>query len=115
MPADRPATRLSPYARLPRAYRELHVVHSTIDAHGRAHWLLTERPADRRSARPYDAVVVTVGDGRPYETQLSAVRPPYAVLDALPDGGFVVAAPRSRRGEEHVQVYDALGRCSWTF
>ncbi|MER6127609.1 hypothetical protein ABT173_34495 [Streptomyces sp. NPDC001795] len=115
MPADRPATRLSVYARLPRAYRELHIVHSTVDADGRAHWLPTERPPDRRRTHPYDAVVVTVQDGRPHETQLSAVRSSYAVFDALPDGGFVVAAPRSRRDEEHVQVFDALGRCSWTF
>ncbi|MFE2327987.1 hypothetical protein ACFXD5_29445 [Streptomyces sp. NPDC059385] len=33
-------------------------------------------------------------------------------LDRLPDGGFVVAAPRTRRDEDadQVQVFDALGR-----
>ncbi|MBB4794993.1 hypothetical protein [Streptomyces nodosus] len=118
MAADRrpmTTTRLSGYARLPRAYHASHIVHSTVDAQGRAHWLLTEEPPDRHRTDPYDALVVTVEDGRPRETRLSAVGPPYAVFDALPDGGFLVAAPRSDPGEDQVQVFDALGRCSWTF
>jgi hypothetical protein len=119
MATDAPAIRLTPHARLPRPYRDLHVLHSTVDAYGRAHWLLTERPPGRppgrRVRKPYDAVVVTVEDGRPYETQLSALQSHHPVFDALPDGGFVVADARSRRGEEHVQVFDALGRSSWTF
>ncbi|MFE2320690.1 hypothetical protein ACFXC8_48085 [Streptomyces sp. NPDC059441] len=116
MSPDRPATRLAPYARLPRVYRDRHVLHSTVDAYGRVHWLLTERPPDPLRENPYDALVVTVEEGgQPYETQLSAVRARFTRFDALPDGGFVLANARSRRGEEHVQVFDVLGRTSHTF
>ncbi|MGW1894887.1 hypothetical protein ACWCP6_32285 [Streptomyces sp. NPDC002004] len=109
-------TTLTPYARLPRPYRALHIVSSTVDAFGRAHWLLTERPPDRRHARPYDAVVVTVDGGAGHqETELSSVTPQFPCIDALPDGGFVLADRRCGKDEEHVQVFDALGRPSWTF
>ncbi|MBP5912819.1 hypothetical protein QBB33_32715 [Streptomyces scabiei] len=106
------AERLSPYARLPRAYRDLHPRHSTIDASGRAHWLLTEH-AD--PSPPYDAVVVTVTDGGVGTTGLGPVSARFPRLDSLPDGGFVVADARSRDGDDQVQVFDALGRPSWTF
>ncbi|MFI6494500.1 hypothetical protein [Streptomyces sp. NPDC050564] len=115
MTPDRHAIRPATFARLPRTYRDLHIMHSTVDAFGRAHWLLTERPPESRREKPYDAVVVTVEDGRPYETYLSSVAASFPSFDALPDGGFVVAEPRSRAHEEHVQVFDALGRLSWTF
>ncbi|MFM9592117.1 hypothetical protein ACKI1J_08785 [Streptomyces scabiei] len=106
------AERLSPYARLPRAYRDLHPRHSTIDAFGRAHWLLTEHA---ESSPPYDAVVVTVTDGRAGTTALGPVSARFPRLDCLPDGGFVVADARSRDGDDQVQVFDALGRPSWAF
>jgi hypothetical protein len=104
---------LTPYARLPRAYRDRTVLHSTVDAFGRAHWLLrTARGPDGL----YDAVVVTVEDGRSYGTELSSVQARYPLLDALPDGGFVVADARRRPGDdEQVQVFDTLGRPSWGF
>ncbi|MFE0452740.1 hypothetical protein ACFW2D_15900 [Streptomyces sp. NPDC058914] len=115
---------LTPYARLPRAYRDRTVLHSTVDAFGRAHWLLrTARGGDDL----YDAVVVTVEDGRSEETHLHSVRARFPRLDALPDGGFVVADARRRTGDgggdgardgeddEQVQVFDALGRPSWGF
>ncbi|MFD9213495.1 hypothetical protein ACFVY9_10375 [Streptomyces sp. NPDC059544] len=117
-------THVNPYARLPRPYRSMHTVDSTVDAEGRAHWLLSERPpATGRAPKsnghePYDALVVTVGDGAPQETHLSAVAHPRGLLGALPDGGFVVAGARTRRTArpgEQVQVFDALGRASWTF
>ncbi|MFJ6948752.1 hypothetical protein ACISU4_29630 [Streptomyces wuyuanensis] len=117
-------TPLNTYARLPRPYRAMHPVHSTIDAEGRAHWLLSERPPSAGNApksdghEPYDALVVTVGDGAPRETHLSAVAHPRGLLEALPDGGFVVAGARTRRTAPpggQVQVFDALGRASWTF
>ncbi|MFF7259241.1 hypothetical protein ACFZCL_02960 [Streptomyces sp. NPDC008159] len=104
--------RLAPYARLPRAYRDLHLLHSTVDAFGRAHWLL-RTPAE--TPGPYDAVVVTVDDGASYATGLSSVSARHPRIDALPDGGFVVADARSGTGDEQVQVFDALGRPSWTF
>ncbi|MGD1220925.1 hypothetical protein AB9Q10_21135 [Streptomyces krungchingensis] len=115
MTPDRPATPLAPYARLSRAHRDLSVLHSTVDAFGRAHWLLSGDPTAGRRAKPYDAVVVTVEDGLPHETRLGPLRARFPLLDALPDGGFVVADARSRPGDEQVQVLDALGRPSWTF
>ncbi|MDX2697742.1 hypothetical protein Sipo8835_32355 [Streptomyces ipomoeae] len=110
---------LMPYARLPRAYRDLKFLHSTVDTFGRAHWLLREPLGPRGSVEPpgpYDAVVVTVADGRSHETHLSSVLPDHHVIASLPDGGFVLAAARrGRTGDDQVQVFDALGRPSWTF
>ncbi|MEV0524125.1 hypothetical protein AB0I66_11955 [Streptomyces sp. NPDC050439] len=115
---DTPDTPLTPYARLPRRFHDRHIAHSTVDAFGQAHWLLTARqPGPGRGAmKPYDAVVVTVDtDGRDHASELSAVRARFPQVDALPDGGFVVADARSRRSEQHVQIFDALGRESWAF
>ncbi|MFE7761502.1 hypothetical protein [Streptomyces sp. NPDC057438] len=106
------AERLSPYARLPRAYRDLHVRGSTVDAFGGVHWLLTEHP---KPPTPYDAVVVTITDDGSRTTALGPVSARFPRLDSLPDGGFVVADSRSGDDEEQVQVFDALGRPSWTF
>ncbi|MEV6400801.1 hypothetical protein AB0M39_39515 [Streptomyces sp. NPDC051907] len=112
------AVPLLPYARLPRAHARLECLSSTVDAVGRTHWLLVEAshaPGDGpHRVGPYDAVVVTVDDGRAYETELSAVTSRHPLLDVLPDGGFVVADARRGVGD-HVQVFDALGRASWTF
>lgn len=111
-------TPLTPYARLPRRFHDRHIAHSTVDAFGQAHWLLTTRePGPGRGAmKPYDAVVVTVdAEGRDHATELSALRARFPQVDALPDGGFVVADARSRRSEQHVQIFDALGRESWAF
>ncbi|WP_405683073.1 hypothetical protein [Streptomyces sp. NBC_00057] len=60
-------------------------------------------------------MVVTAADGHVYETHLGAVQPHWPKLDALPDGGFVLADARSKAEEQHVQVFDALGRPSWMF
>ncbi|WNO71196.1 hypothetical protein [Streptomyces sp. AM8-1-1] len=125
------ATALTPYARLPRSHARLHVLHSTVDAGGRAHWLLAGRPEAPDSAPdnpadgasdglsdgvpyavpdgvPYDALVVTVDGGSAHATELSAVTARNPRLDALPDGGFVVA------DTARIQIFDALGRASWT-
>ncbi|MFD0549143.1 hypothetical protein ACFQ0X_08125 [Streptomyces rectiviolaceus] len=120
-PRTPPGTRetlLTPYARLPRRFHDRHIAHSTVDAFGQAHWLLTARePGPGRGAmKPYDAVVVTLDtDGRDHATELNAVRARFPRIDALPDGGFVVADARSRRSEQHVQIFDPLGRESWAF
>ncbi|MGJ7415602.1 hypothetical protein AB9128_07040 [Streptomyces cinereoruber] len=110
---------LVPHARLPRAYHDRHVLGSTVDAFGAAHWLLAERaPEPGGDLHPFDALVVSVHDGGAVETtELSAVRTRWPKLDRLPDGGFVVASARDRRGDEksQVQVFDALGRETWTF
>ncbi|MFG2900798.1 hypothetical protein ACGFZH_27395 [Streptomyces zaomyceticus] len=110
---------LVPYARLPRTYHDRHVLTSTVDAFGAAHWLLTDRaPEPGADAPPHDALVVSVHEGGGVEvTELSSVRARWPHLDRLPDGGFVVASSRARRYEDgnQVQVFDALGRESWTF
>ncbi|MEV4881440.1 hypothetical protein [Streptomyces cyaneofuscatus] len=112
-------TALIPYAHLPRAHHNRHVLTSTIDVFGAAHWLLAERaPQPGGDVLPFDALVVSVHPGGNVElTELSAVRARWPHLDRLPDGGFVVAASRARRYEDanQVQVFDALGRETSSF
>ncbi|MFF7205437.1 hypothetical protein [Streptomyces sp. NPDC008141] len=112
-------TALIPYAHLPRAHHKRHVLTSTVDVFGAAHWLLAERaPQPGGDVRPFDALVVSVDPGGNVElTELSAVRARWPHLDRLPDGGFVVAASRARRYEDanQVQVFDALGRETSSF
>ncbi|WP_405656858.1 hypothetical protein [Streptomyces sp. RK9] len=112
-------TVLVPYAHLPRAHHEHHVLASTVDVFGTAHWLLAERAPQRGGdVPPFDALVVSVDPGGNVElTELSAVRARWPHLDRLPDGGFVVAASRVRRYEDgnQVQVFDALGRETASF
>ncbi|WP_432005484.1 hypothetical protein [Streptomyces parvus] len=112
-------TALMPYARLPRAHHSLHVLTSTVDVFGAAHWLLGEHaPQPGGDVPPFDALVVSVHPGGSIElTELSAVRARWPHLDRLPDGGFVVAASRARRYEDanQVQVFDAHGRETLSF
>ncbi|MFJ9703383.1 hypothetical protein [Streptomyces fradiae] len=112
-------TALVPYAHLPRAHYAQHVLTSTVDVFGTAHWLLADRaPQLGGDALPFDALVVSVHPGGDVElTELSAVRARWPHLDRLPDGGFVVAASRARRYEDadQVQVFDALGREASSF
>lgn len=107
-------TALIPYAHLPRAHHNRQVLTSTVDVFGAAHWLLAERaPQPGGDVLPFDALIVSVHPGGNVElTELSAVRARWPHLDRLPDGGFVVAASRTRRDEDpnQVQVFDALGR-----
>ncbi|GAA3543715.1 hypothetical protein [Streptomyces osmaniensis] len=112
-------TALIPYAHLPKAHHHRHVLTSTVDVFGAAHWLLAERaPQPGGDVPPFDALAVSVHPAGDVEvTELSAVRARWPHLDRLPDGGFVVAASRTRRNEEanQVQVFDALGRETSTF
>ncbi|MFJ2239244.1 hypothetical protein [Streptomyces sp. NPDC087859] len=112
-------TALIPYADLPRAHHNRHVLTSTVDVFGAAHWLLAERaPQPGVDVLPFDALVVSVDPGGNVElTELSAVRARWPRLDRLPDGGFVVAASRASRHEDanQVQVFDVLGRETSSF
>ncbi|MGP3938480.1 MULTISPECIES: hypothetical protein [Streptomyces] len=57
-------TALIPYAHLPRAHHDRHVLASTVDVFGAAHWLLAERgPQPGGDALPFDALVVSVDPG----------------------------------------------------
>ncbi|MEV8457275.1 hypothetical protein AB0467_31960 [Streptomyces sp. NPDC052095] len=106
-------TALVPYAHLPRAHQDRHVLTSTVDVFGSAHWLLAEHaPRPGGDSSPFDALVVSVDPGGNVEhTELHAVRARWPHLDRLPDGGFVVATSRTRRYEDadQVQIFDALG------
>ncbi|MCX5174753.1 hypothetical protein OG523_03025 [Streptomyces virginiae] len=111
-------TALVPYARLPRAHHDRHVLTSTVDVFGAAHWLLAEQAPERGDVAPFDALIVSVHPyGNVELTELSAVRARWPHLDRLPDGGFVVAASRARRYEDadQVQVFDELGRETTSF
>ncbi|MFD9138505.1 hypothetical protein ACFVZA_40150 [Streptomyces bottropensis] len=112
-------TALASFAHLPRTHHDRHILTSTVDVFGVAHWLLADRaPQPGGDARPFDALVVSVHPGGNIElTELSAVRARWPHLDRLPDGGFVVAASRTRRYEDadQVQVFDALGREASSF
>ncbi|MFD7028668.1 hypothetical protein ACFWAR_11610 [Streptomyces sp. NPDC059917] len=112
-------TALVPYAHLPRTHHDRHVLTSTVDVFGAAHWLLADRaPQPGGDALPYDALVVSVHPGGDVElTELSAVRARGPRLDRLPDGGFVVAAARAHQYEDgdQVQVFDVLGRETSSF
>ncbi|WP_053642526.1 MULTISPECIES: hypothetical protein [unclassified Streptomyces] len=104
---------LVPHARLPRAHHDRHVLASTVDAFGAAHWLLAERaPEAGDDADPYDALVVSVADGAVETTELSGVRARWPKLDRLPDGRFVVASARSDGDGDtgQVQIFNTLGR-----
>ncbi|MEU6242404.1 hypothetical protein [Streptomyces sp. NPDC047024] len=112
-------TALAPYAHLPRAHHHRHVLTSTVDVFGTAHWLLAERAPQRGvELLPFDALIVSVDpDGNVELTELSAVRARWPHFDRLPDGGFVVATSRTRRNEDanQVQIFDALGRETSSF
>lgn len=112
-------TTLVPYVRLPRAHHDRHILTSTVDVFGTAHWLLADRaPQPGGDVLLFDALVVSVHPGGDVElTELSAVRARWPRLDRLPGGGFVVAASRARRYEDgdQVQVFDALGRETSSF
>ncbi|MFF7243603.1 hypothetical protein ACFZBU_06870 [Embleya sp. NPDC008237] len=112
-------TALVPYAHLPRAHHDHHVLTSTVDVYGVAHWLLAESaPQPGGDLPPFDALVVSVDPDETVElTELTSVRAHWPQLDRLPDGGFVVAASRARRDEDanQVQVFDALGRETTSF
>ncbi|UCM91635.1 hypothetical protein [Streptomyces marincola] len=112
-------TALIPYARLPRAHHGRHIVTSTVDVFGGAHWLLAERAPQPGGDVPLvDALVVSVHpDGNVELTELSAVRASGSYLGRLPDGRFLVATSRARGHEDRdqVQIFDALGRQAASF
>ncbi|MFJ6699838.1 hypothetical protein ACIQM4_27750 [Streptomyces sp. NPDC091272] len=110
---------LRPYALLPRQYDERKALASTIDAWGRALWLICPdaRFPFRRSGRdvpaplklPFTAVVVMSDRGKVREHPLHQVAVDPTAFDALPGGGFVLSGsggPNARSG----QIFGPDGR-----
>ncbi|MFD9043134.1 hypothetical protein ACIOK4_04550 [Streptomyces bottropensis] len=89
------AERLSPYARPPRAYRDLHLRHSTVDAFGGAHRLLTEHA---NPPAPYDALVVTVTDGCSRAAWLGPVPARFPRLGSAPSRTAASSGPTVQEG-----------------
>lgn len=110
---------LHPYALLPREYDHRTVLATTVDAWGRALWLLcpeTElvpnphgKPWPRPRKYPYDALVVIsdAGDIRERVLQDMTLLPHH--LDALPNGRFVVQS-HGAVGERNAQIFGRDGR-----
>ncbi|MEU0487463.1 hypothetical protein ABZ260_51000 [Streptosporangium sp. NPDC006013] len=119
---------LQQYARLPREYRGLEVLASTIDAYGRALWLLSDSPdalSDdlSRSGRltvpprkqPYDALLVMDKNGTASELVLHDVHLLVSKLDALPNGRFLLTGTAARHrppasAAANAQIYGRDGR-----
>ncbi|MFJ3518842.1 hypothetical protein [Streptomyces sp. NPDC090131] len=101
---------LRPHALLPRQYDERKVLASTVDAWGRALWLIChDARVPELLGVPYEALVV-IGDGsRILERPLYGVTGAPTRIDALPRGGFVVAGS-GRPGERNGQVFGPDGR-----
>ncbi|CAM5413228.1 hypothetical protein GCM10010329_77250 [Streptomyces spiroverticillatus] len=110
---------LRPYALLPRQYDERKVLASTIDARGRALWLICPdaRFPHRWAGRdvpaplklPFNAVVVVSDRGEIREQPLHGVAVDPVAFDALSGGGFVLSGgggPHARSG----QIFGPDGR-----
>lgn len=115
---------LRPYALLPRQYDDRRVLASTVDAWGRALWLICpdavfppnpygkSRPQPR--ILPFDALVVVNESGEVQERVLRGVAlTPYR-LDALPNGRLVLQGSGSA-GDRNAQIFGRDGRPRRTF
>ncbi|MCN9242662.1 hypothetical protein NGF19_17985 [Streptomyces sp. RY43-2] len=113
---------LRPHALLPRQYDHRKVLATTVDAWGRALWLicpdaeLTPRPRTRPSPTPrrypYDALLVTAEGGAVREQTLHAVTMRVIHLDALPNGRFILHGydPGREPDRRNAQIYGRDGR-----
>ncbi|MFD7626743.1 hypothetical protein ACFV7Q_12035 [Streptomyces sp. NPDC059851] len=110
---------LRPYALLPRQYDERKVLATTVDAWGRALWLICEevcfpyrwrgRDVARPARLPFDALLVISDGARIRERTLHGVAVEPAALDALPRGGVILHG-RGLPGERNGQVFGPNGR-----
>ncbi|MEU0433551.1 hypothetical protein ABZ153_18310 [Streptomyces sp. NPDC006290] len=110
---------LRPYALLPRQYDDQRVLASTVDAWGRALWLICPdavfppnpygkaRPQPR--SLPFDALVVVNEAGKVQERVLRGVAlTPYR-LDTLPNGRLVLQGS-GPAGDRNTQIFGRDGR-----
>ncbi|CAL2056818.1 conserved protein of unknown function [Streptomyces murinus] len=110
---------LRPHALLPRQYDHQKVLATTVDAWGRALWLICPdadlRPTSygRQSARPrtipYDALLVVSHGGVLHEHLLRDMNLRVTHLDALPNGRFVLHG-HGPAGDQNAQIYSMDGR-----
>ncbi len=105
---------LRPHALLPRQYDHRKILATTVDAWGRALWLLCPdaelepsrhgRPFVRPRRYPYDALLVIDDGGETREQTLYGVNLWVHRLEALPNGRFLLAghgAPEGRNAQIH--------------
>ncbi|MER5835448.1 hypothetical protein ABT116_32615 [Streptomyces sp. NPDC002130] len=110
---------LRPYALLPRQYDHQKVLATTVDAWGRALWLICldaelrprsfGRPSPQPRSCPYDALLVIDDGGAVREQFLRDVSLSVTHLDALPNGRFVVQG-YGAAGDRNAQIYGTDGR-----
>lgn len=110
---------LRPYALLPRRYDDRKVLATTVDAWGRALWLLcldaelvqnpNGKPSPEPRSYPYDALLVISDAGAVQERVLQGVTLLPHHLDALPNGRFVLQS-HGAVGERNAQIYGCDGR-----
>ncbi|MGV9650602.1 MULTISPECIES: hypothetical protein [unclassified Streptomyces] len=111
---------LRPHALLPRQYDHRRVVATTVDAWGRALWLicpdaeLEPQPYGRAYPRPrtdsYDAILVTDDRGTIQGRTLHDVGAWVCHVDSLPNGRFILVDGRGTRGERNARIHGRDGR-----
>ncbi|TGA92723.1 hypothetical protein E4099_27195 [Streptomyces palmae] len=104
---------------MPRQYDHRKVLATTVDAWGRALWLICPdaelrprshgRPYPQPRTRPYDALLVIDSEGAIQEQFLRGVSLRVTQLDALPNGRFVLEG-YGDAGKHNAQIYGADGR-----
>ncbi|MFI9202805.1 hypothetical protein [Streptomyces sp. NPDC053048] len=110
---------LRSHALLPRQYDHRKVLATTVDAWGRALWLICPdaelqpssygRPYPQPRTRPYDALLVINSGGTVREQLLRGVSLRVTQLDALPNGRFVLEG-YGDAGKHNAQIYGSDGR-----
>ncbi|MDX3071439.1 hypothetical protein ACIP98_07435 [Streptomyces sp. NPDC088354] len=115
---------LRSHALLPRQYDDRKVLVTTVDAWGRALWLLCPtadlepnpygRPRPRPRGYPYEAVLV-ISEGKDVrERVLRDVTLLPSEVDALPNGRFVLQG-LDPQGERNARIYGRDGRMRHSF
>ncbi|GGX31512.1 hypothetical protein [Streptomyces lomondensis] len=110
---------LRSHALLPRQYDHQKVLATTVDAWGRALWLICPnaelqpssfgRAYPQPRTRPYDALLVINSGGTVREQLLRGVSLRVTRLDALPNGRLVLEGSGDAR-EHNAQIYGPDGR-----
>ncbi|MGW8887899.1 hypothetical protein [Streptomyces sp. NPDC055749] len=115
---------LRPYALLPRQYDDKKVLATTVDAWGRALWLLCPtaelvpnrwgNPWPRPPRYPYDALLVISDAGAVRERVLRDLTLLARRIDALPNGRLVLQS-HGAVGEQNAQIFGRDGRRRHSF